>query len=135
MAVPFLACMLATATFYGLPPRALPAIQSVEGGRVGSVHLNADGSEDYGVMQVNSRWLNVLGRFTGESAPATRARLVNDPCFNIAAAGAILRTYLNEAGGDVLLAVGYYHSHTQVLRESYLGRVMRSAGALFGDAR
>lgn len=32
MAIPFLACMVATAAFYHLPPRVLPAIQAVEGG-------------------------------------------------------------------------------------------------------
>src|SRR4051812_272377 len=99
MSVPFLACMLATATFYNLPPRVLPAIQAVEGGQVGSVQRNTDGTEDLGVMQINTRWIAILARVTGASPEAIRVRLVNDACFNIAASGAILRTYLNEAGG------------------------------------
>ena len=37
MAIPYLACMLSVAAFYGLPPRVLPAIQAVEGGQVGTV--------------------------------------------------------------------------------------------------
>ena len=132
MAVPFLACMLATAAFYHVPPRVLPAIQAVEGGQIGTVQLNTDGSEDLGVMQVNTRWIDALSRAAGLSPEATRARLVNDPCFNIAASGAILRTYLNEAAGDLMLAVGYYHSHTPTRRQAYLERVMERATTMFG---
>jgi hypothetical protein len=135
MAIPFLACMAATAAFYHLPPRVLPAIQAVEGGRVGVVHVNTDGTEDLGVMQVNTRWIKILSATVEASAEATRARLIQDACFNIAASGAILRTYLNEAEGDLMLAVGYYHSHTPVIRQAYLARVMRSAAALFGRGR
>jgi hypothetical protein len=132
MSVPFLACMLATANFYQLPPRVLPTIQAVEGGQVGSVQRNTDGSEDLGVMQVNTRWIQPLSRIAGMPEDAVRARLIGDPCFNIAAAGAILRTYLNEASGDLMLAVGYYHSHTPTRRQAYLERVMQRATTLFG---
>lgn len=132
MAVPFLACMVAVAAYYHLPPRVLPAIQAVEGGRVGSLHVNTDGSEDLGVMQVNTRWVESLARTIGATPEATRQRLIGDACFNIAASGVILRFYLNEARGDILLAVGDYHSHTPALRDDYLARVMRSASAMFG---
>ncbi|HYZ61939.1 MAG TPA: lytic transglycosylase domain-containing protein [Acetobacteraceae bacterium] len=135
MPVPYLACMAATAVFYSLPPRVLPAIQAVEGGRVGMVHRNTDGSDDLGLMQVNTRWVPVLAAVTREPAAAIRVRLIEDPCFNIAAAGAILRTYLNEAQGDLELAVGFYHSHTPTLRQAYLERVMRSARAMFERVR
>jgi hypothetical protein len=132
MPIPFLACMLAAATFYQLPPRVLPTIQAVEGGRVGSVQLNMNGSEDLGVMQVNTRWVGILAHVTGTSSEATRTRLIDDACFNIAASGAILRTYLNEAGGDLMLAVGYYHSPTSVHRLAYTQRVMLQATSMFG---
>ena len=135
MAIPFLACMAAAAAFYNLPPRALPAIQAVEGGRVGTVSRNTDGSEDLGLMQVNTRWIPILSRYTHTSNDVTRARLIGDPCFNIAAAGAILRTYMNETGGDLMLAVSYYHSHTPARGQEYLARVMRTATALFGNSR
>ncbi len=135
MAIPFLACMAAAAAFYHLPPRVLPAIQSIEGGRVGTVSRNTDGSQDLGVMQVNTRWVPVLSRVTGAPVEATRARLIGDPCFNIAAAGAILRTYLNETEGNLMLAVSYYHSHTPARGQDYLARVMRSASTMFGSPR
>src|SRR4029077_6528770 len=104
MAIPFLACMALTAAVYHLPPRVLPAIQSVEGGRVGLSHLNRDGSEDLGVMQINTLWIGPLARRTGLPAFVVRERLLNDYCFNIAAAGVVMRTYLDETKGDLLRA-------------------------------
>ena len=131
MSVPFLACMAAVASFYNLPPRALPAIQHVEGGQIGTVNRNTDGSEDFGLMQVNSRWIAPIARHTNQPEIVVRQRLIDDGCFNIAAAGAILRTYLNEAKGDLMLAVGYYHSHTPARNEAYQAKVLASATRLF----
>ena len=90
MTVPHLACMALVATLYDLPPRVLPSIQAVEGGRPGLASRNANGSEDLGVMQVNTLWLPALSSYTGLSQIVLRDRLMNEPCFNIAAAGAIL---------------------------------------------
>ena len=132
MGIPYLACMAAVAVYYDLPPRVLPAIQAVEGGRVGLVQQNPNGSADLGVMQVNTIWIKPLATVAHMSPEATRARLVEDACFNIAAAGVILRFYLQEAGGELMTAVGFYHSHTPKLREDYLVKVVRSARLLFG---
>lgn len=137
MAVPFLACMALVANLYGLPPRVLPSIQAVEGGRPGLAQRNRDGSEDLGIMQVNTLWLGPLARYTGLAAETVRDRLLNRPCFNIAAAGLIMRTYLDETRGDLLRAVGNYHSHTAALNQGYQVKVLRSASILFqrGTAR
>lgn len=132
MPVPFLACMALVGQLYSLPPRVLPSIQAVEGGAVGTIHWNQDMSADLGVMQVNTLWLPMLARYTKLPEAAVRDRLVNRACFNIAAAGLILRTYLDEARGDLMTAIGYYHSHTPVLGEHYRASVVRSAAALFG---
>ena len=135
MAIPFLACMLTAATFYHLPPRVLPSIQAVEGGQVGLVHPNTNGTADLGVMQVNTIWIQPLAQLTGMRPEAVEIRLIDDPCFNIAAAAAIMRVYLNEAHGNLNMAVAYYHSHTPGLGDDYLLKVMRSARSLFGTRR
>ena len=134
MAVPYLACMALVANLYQVPPRVLPSIQAVEGGWPGAVHQNLDGSQDLGVMQINSRWLPALAAFTGLPIPMVRRRLTMLPCFNIAAAGAIMRSYLNETGGDLMMAVGDYHSHTHSLNQTYQLRVMQSARRMFRPA-
>ena len=135
MAVPFAACMALVASLYNLPPRVLPSIHGVEGGQVGSVHVNTDGSEDLGWMQVNTRWLPVLSRYTGIPAAAVREQLLARACYNIAAAGLIMRVYLNETAGDLMLAIGNYHSHTPALNQSYQAKVVESAVGLFGGRR
>jgi hypothetical protein len=131
MAIPFLACMVATAAFYHLPPRVLPSIQVVEGGRPGMISPNTDGSSDFGVMQVNSLWAPRFAAITGMAEDAVRARLIADPCFNIAASGAIMRVYLNESRGDLLRAVGFYHSHTPERATAYQEKVLGAATRLF----
>jgi len=132
VAVPFLACMVATAAFYHLPPRVLPAIHAVEGGQMHVASRNANGSEDLGPMQVNTVWLPWLATASGLDTARVRARLLDDGCFNIAAAGAILRVELDEAGGDLLTAVGHYHSHTPALAAGYQARVLSAARQMFG---
>lgn len=129
--IPFVACMVVVASAYHLPPRVLPSIQAVEGGGVGVVHRNTDGSEDLGVMQVNTLWLSPLSRVTHLSETDIHHRLLEQPCFNIAAAGYILHSYLAETRGDLLLAIGDYHSHTPVLNQAYQAQVLHSATAMF----
>jgi Transglycosylase SLT domain len=132
MSIPLLACMATAAAFYHLPPRVLPSIQAVEGGYIGAVHADSDGSQDLGIMQVNTRWLADLAQVARLSDSDVRQRLIYDGCFNIAAAAAIMRAYLNEAHGDLMLAVGYYHSHTPALNLQYQSKVLASAARLFG---
>ena len=135
MAIPFLACMALVANIYSLPPRVLPSIQAVEGGRTGLAHLNDNGSEDLGLMQINTVWLEPLARYTKLPRSEVRERLLGRPCFNIAAAGLIMRTYLDEVRGDLLMAVGNYHSHTPTLNQRYQLKVVQSATSLFQGAR
>lgn len=132
MSIPWLACMATVAAVYHLPPRVLPSIQAVEGGIVGTIHANADGSQDLGIMQVNTRWILKLAAVARIAPADVRDRLIQDGCFNIAAAGLIMRSYLDEAHGDLMLAVGYYHSHTVTLNLDYQSKVLASAYRLFG---
>jgi hypothetical protein len=129
--IPFLACMALVASIDHLPPRVLPSIQAIEGGRAGTISNDADGSQDLGVMQINTRWIPPLAAYTREPADRVRARLINQPCYNIAAAGAILRTYLVEDRGDLMQAIGDYHSHTRQLNLTYRSEVRQAAEALF----
>ena len=131
MTVPFLACMSLVASIYNLPPRVLPSIQAIEGGIPGQAVRNTNGTEDLGIMQVNTLWLPSLSRYTGLPQEEVRLRLLSRPCFNIAAAGAILRHYLDRSGGDVMTAIGNYHSHTPPLHAAYRIKVTAAAARLF----
>lgn len=131
MLIPYLRCMLLAASVYHLPPRVLPAIHDVERGAPGLVHKDANGSEDFGPMQVNSIWLARIALRAGMTKAATRHRLIDDPCFNIAAAAFILRHDLDRDDGDLLAAIGDYHSRTPALHDAYVTRVKAAARHMF----
>ena len=135
MPLPYLACMALAASLYDLPPRVLPAIHGVEGGAPGLAHLNTDGTRDLGIMQINERWIPPLVRYTGVPAARVRVRLLGSDCYNIVAAAWIYRTYLDEARGDMMTAIGWYHSHTAPLSRAYQGQVVRAAFRIFGQRR
>ena len=86
-------------------------------------------------MQINERWVPALVRYTGVPAKRVRARLLGADCYNVVAAGWILRTYLDESGDDLMRAIGYYHSHTGPLGLAYQAKVVRAAYTLFLAAR
>jgi hypothetical protein len=131
--IPYLKCMLIVAATLGLPPRVLPVIQKIEGGSAGIVTQDTNGTEDFGVMQVNSIWVAPLATRARLSEDITRQRLIDDPCFNIAAAALILQTYLSQTHGALLPAIGDYHSHTPGLNAAYAAQAERKAVQLFAD--
>jgi hypothetical protein len=129
--IAYLKCMLVVAATTGLPPRVLPVIQAIEGGTVGMVRPDTNGTADLGVMQVNTIWVPALAARAGLSQAETERQLIDDPCFNIAAAALILRTYLYETNGALLPAIGDYHSHTPALNTAYTALAERKARQLF----
>ena len=90
MTVPFLACMTVAAAFYHLPPRVLPSIAVVEGGKSGLMHVNPNDTADLGLMQVNTIWVRPLARYAHMRPEVVFVRLRDDPCFSIAAAAAVM---------------------------------------------
>ena len=130
VAANYLACFALVSAFYQLPPHVLPSIAAVEGGRPGLAAVNKDGSADLGVMQINTLWIAPLARHTRQPESTVRRRLLDEPCFNIATAGAIMRIYLKEANGDLMRAIGNYHSHTPVRNSAYRLKVLEAAGRL-----
>ena len=135
MSIPYLACIAAAAAFYHLPPRVLPSIQAVEGGEVGTIHLNSNGTADLGLMQVNTVWIRPLAAYARMDPDAVAVRLINDPCFNIAAAAAIMHLHMVETHGNLMQAIGLYHSHTATLSEDYKQKVLTAAIRLFAQHR
>ncbi len=131
MSVPFLACMAAAAAFYHLPPRVLPSIQAVEGGQIGMVRMNTNNTADIGLMQVNTIWLHPVSQYAHMTPATVFYRLRNDGCFNIAVAAAVMRLYLTEAHGNLMVAIGYYHSHSPDLSVDYQRKVVQAATNLF----
>jgi hypothetical protein len=82
-------------------------------------------------MQVNTIWVQPLSQYAHMTPATVFYRLRNDACFNIAAAAAIMRLYLTEANGNLMVAIGYYHSHSPYLSEDYQRKVVQAATSLF----
>ncbi|MEJ1649017.1 lytic transglycosylase domain-containing protein, partial [Escherichia coli] len=91
-----------------IEPEILLSIISVEGGRVGAVSVNKNGSEDLGIMQINTHaWLPLVSNtfFAGNQQIANE-KLTNDGCFNIYVGTWILSKAISEENGDVWEGVG-----------------------------
>lgn len=111
-------CVVQAAKVEHVPLAGLASIMKVEGGVVGHVHKNADGSMDFGPMQINSRWLPQLKR-TG----ITRRELKNNGCVNVLVGAWVFAQQLQRHPKHPWLAIGLYHSHTKALSKQYQFRV------------
>jgi hypothetical protein len=109
------ACMIV----YSVPLAALEAIHAVEGGRVGTISKNTNGSIDMGVMQINSLWLPVLEQKWNMPRGIIQDKLVNDACTNVSVASWILANHLRATHGNLIEAAGRYHSLTHKYSQEY----------------
>lgn len=128
------ACILAAGAAYRLPPAVLLILLRVEGGRLGQVRRNTNGTADIGPMQVNETWLPRLAAHWRATRPAAYAALRDDFCANVEGGAWILRQAIDEAGGDFWAGVGLYHSHTRDNKARYLRTVLRQALRLQQEA-
>lgn len=106
---------------YRLNPRLLKNIASLESGmNPAAVHRNRDGSLDFGLMQVNSFWIN--------ATHLDKERLVRDPCYNTLAGARILRDCIDRLG-YTWEAIGCYNATSGDKRRSYAWKVFRHLSA------
>jgi len=127
-------CIFAAAAAYRLPPAVLLILLDVEGGSLGHVSLNTNGTVDIGPMQVNEIWLPQLEAHWKASRAATYAALRDDFCANVEGGAWILRQAIDEAHGDFWEGVGLYHSHDPGDKADYLRKVLRLALQLEAQA-
>lgn len=93
---------------------------------------NYDGSEDIGIMMINSSWLPKLSQYN-----ITRQRLLDEPCLNIHVGTWILANTLAERGTG-WHGVGYYNAISDLKRERYVSLIkeeLRLVYAHYGVAR
>ncbi|MDA8367719.1 MAG: lytic transglycosylase domain-containing protein, partial [Actinomycetota bacterium] len=83
------------------------------------------------VMQVNTVWIGELAQVSRLPPPEVERRLIGDACFNIAAAGFILHRHLLARHGNLMQAIGDYHSMTPALNARYQDDVTEAARRLF----
>ncbi len=112
-------CVQQAAALYAIPMRALIAIQLTEGGELGSIAANTDGTHDHGPFQINTRWVERLRAQFG----VTGRQLTTDLCWSARSAAYIVRYEINRANGSFWDGIGHYHSHTPALKYAYVRRV------------
>jgi len=101
---------------YGVPPGLLWAIAKVESNfNPTAVGYNRDGSYDYGVMQINSRWAGKLGPRLWNS--------LNDPCTNVKVGAWVLADCLGRYG-YTREGIGCYNAISPDKREAYARNVI-----------
>jgi hypothetical protein len=113
------ACMVQAAEDYAIPLRGLIAVWLVEGGQLGTISKNKNGTNDYGPMQINDVWAKRLQ----EKFSVTPQMITHDFCWSVRAGAYILRDEINRAGGSFWDGVGHYHSRTPQHKQSYIQRV------------
>jgi hypothetical protein len=127
------ACMKAVSATYGVPEIDLWALLMQEGGTIGRVSVNKNHTVDIGPFQINSSWLSTFTRIWRQpSNDATYDVLLNNGCWNAAAAAGIYRVALDSTG-DRRKALGRYHSSTPGLAEKYVSDLERRYRALESD--
>lgn len=117
-------CFDAAAAYQHVSPLVLRAIAWQEShGNAHALHRNANGTIDYGVMQINSIHLAALSRY-GVSRDDLMA-----PCANIYIAAWYLHRMVAKYG-NTWNAVGAYHSQTPNERDRYAQSVQALVGRL-----
>ncbi len=111
-------CVVDAARAQHVPLAGLVAIIAAEGGQVGQVIHNTNGTRDIGPGQVNSSWLDSLA-----TRRISEGVLLNNGCVNVLSAAWIFQQALVEMRGDVWAAIGRYHSRRGPLALNYQRRV------------
>ena len=117
MAEPFGECFTVAANAYHIPRHVLVAIAKVESGFNPQAHnMNSNGSEDIGVMQINSSHIPFL-----EKHGISRSLLWN-PCANIKIGAWVLAEQMTRHG-KTWRAVGAYNAKSETKRTAYVHKV------------
>lgn len=103
------ACVVSAANTYRIHPAELLTVMSVEGGKIGEVSKNKNGTVDIGPMQINSIHLGMLSRYN-----ISFERLKNDGCLNVhIGAYFIKKAKESNAKKNYWQNLAVYHSRTE----------------------
>lgn len=127
-------CIESAAAVHRLPPAVVLILLSVEGGSLGHVSQNTNGTADIGPMQVNTIWIGAVARHWNATPAAAYAALRDNFCANVEAGTRILRRAIDAAHGDFWEGVGFYHTHDPGYEAAYLRKVLRQALRLQAEA-
>lgn len=112
-------CVNQAARRYQVNKRLIHAIIQVESsGNPSALNRNANGTEDIGIMQINTSWLPTLARY------GIDRHHLYDPCTNIHIGAWVLARSIARYG-HIWRAVGAYNATSHVKRERYVAKVWK----------
>lgn len=118
-------CFEEAGALYNISPRLLWTIAKVESNfNPNAINKNADGSYDFGVMQINSTWARILGR--------DRWITLSDPCQNVKI-GAWVLSQCMKRFGYTWEGIGCYNASSNEKKIAYAWRIFLSLPK--GDSR
>jgi soluble lytic murein transglycosylase-like protein len=121
-------CWQLAASRYHVDPLLLYAIAKVESGlNPDARNINTDGSQDIGLMQINSRHLPALAAFG-----ITERHLLQQPCTSVMVGAWILAGFIREKGYG-WQAVGAYNAGAKPEREARRTRYARAVWRYYGE--
>ncbi len=126
-------CIDRAARDQNVPREILYAIGVVEGGKVGDIVYNKNGSYDLGVFQINSHWLGLLAGLYRTDRATIEDHLRWNGCFSAAMAAWVLHKKILDVGGDFWRGVGNYNSANPPYHDHYLGKVVSRVRLLLRD--
>jgi soluble lytic murein transglycosylase-like protein len=114
-------CVQKAAKHYGISPVIVKTLVDIEGGRIGTVRKNTNGTYDLGVMQLNTvNFDKIKKRFPD----ITHLDLILKPCVNIYVGTWFLSKSIISANNNLLKGIGNYHSKTPSIHARYLKRFL-----------
>ena len=110
-------CFDEAGAMYGIAPRLLWTISKGESNfNPAAINYNANGSYDFGLMQINSSWAPTLRKM---GIPWDK---LADPCANVKVGAWVLAQCMQDYG-YTWAAVGCYNSRTPSKRNRYAARI------------
>lgn len=128
-------CLTAAAAAHRLPPAMLVILLKVEGGSLGHVSRNTNGTVDIGPLQVNTVWVPRIAQHWSAAPAMAFLALRDNLCANLEGGAWILRQAMDEARGDFWGGVGIYHSHNPGYQARYLRKVLDASLRLQAQAQ
>ncbi|PRA32418.1 transglycosylase SLT domain-containing protein [Pseudomonas poae] len=121
-------CWQLAASRYHVDPLLLYAIAKVESGlNPGARNFNSDGSQDIGLMQINSRHLPALAHYG-----ITEQHLITQPCTSVMVGAWILAGFIRDKGYG-WQAVGAYNAGSRPDREVRRSRYAQAVWRYYGE--
>jgi len=110
-------CINQAAISYHVPAVLIVSVLLTEGGRIGSMTPNTNGTFDYGPMQINTVWLSKIKPYG-----ISEHDIQYDPCVNVGVGAWILGQRIADSP-DVWYGIGSYNSYSLSQNSHYKHKV------------